>query len=239
MVIKYGKRRGFIYKIPHILTDPKRLFNSFTKKESRRDVTCVIAVLNEQRYIKYAILSSMVFVSRYIIVDKNGETVPLVKEMADKYGLEVDCYVKDLNYAESKKYGVDKADGTWILCQDGDELVSPYVDLGSFLVFEDTYFRTRKNIVTEDFMTPVINNGYHSFLFHNNGTVHIPDLINKKGGPVDTPRMCGRGIHLGGIALFNLSDGDLAKDQRLVPYDTKLQGEIPRNVIDALEGKDV
>ncbi len=238
-MIKYGKRRGFIYKVPHVLTDPRRILNSFTRKEPRRDVTCVIAVLNEQHYIKHAIHSSMGFVSRYIVVDKNGKTGPFVKEIADKYDLEVDCYVKDLNYAESKKYGLDKADGTWIMCQDGDEIVNPYVDLESYLVFEDTYMRTRKNIITDDFKTPTINNGYHSFLFHNNGTVHIPDYMNNKGRPIDTPRMRGRGIHLGGIALFNLSSGALTKEQKMVPYDPMIQGKIPGCVVDALEGKDV
>ncbi|MDH5406960.1 MAG: hypothetical protein OEX80_10530 [Candidatus Aminicenantes bacterium] len=130
--------------------------------------------------VPFALESSKVFVSRYIIVDKDGETVPTIKECRDKWDLDIEIYIKpDLTLRESRAFAATKIDEPWILVQDGDEVF--HTD-GPNAIFYLRRFMDRLNIVLcallifllGDFLhTRSINPQMppHPFLYRNNGTI--------------------------------------------------------------------
>ncbi len=220
--IRYGSRpyyRKLISYFRHKITDPYRYFKSFSEPVDNFDVGCVICVWNESDTVELALESSMHFVSRYVVIDKNGETIPTIKKIENKYGLNIDYYIKpELNLIESRRFGLEKIQETWILILDGDEvLVSE--KLLQKMKYKHTYIRSCKNIIYPNNKTEIINNGYHSILLHNNNTVFVPEKF-------ETPRMKGRAIYLDKPCIFNLH---FSKDRgkKLIPYNEKIQGKIP------------
>jgi len=220
--IRYGQRpfyRKMLSRIMHQLTTPSRLLGSYTEREEKIDVGCVMCVWNEADNVELAIESSKDFVSKYIIIDKNGETIPTIRKIEEKYQLNVEYHIKpDMNLIESRRYGVERVKETWILILDGDEVLLPNMLLEK-MKYKNTYIRTCKNIIYPKQQTELINNGYHSILLHNNGTVYVPKKF-------ETPRMKGRAIYLKKPCMFNLH---FTKDRgkKLIPYNEEIQGKIP------------
>ena len=236
--IRYGERtsiRTLFSYIRHKLTDPGRYFSSISEPAEDFEVGCAIPVWNESDTIGLALESSMQFVTRYVVIDKNGETIPTIKKIQKKYGLNIDYYIKpDLNLLESRRFGLEKIHETWILMLDGDEVLIPEL-LKQKMKYKNTYIRSCKNILHPNNKTQVVNNGFHNILLHNNGTVFVPEKNN-------IPRMKGRAIYLDEPCIFNLhlnkdrGSGSLVRRKRkLVPYDEEIQGKIPEIITKFLQ----
>ncbi|MBT3283612.1 hypothetical protein HN807_00480 [Candidatus Bathyarchaeota archaeon] len=228
--IRYGERsniRSLFSYLRHTITDPVRYFSSISEPVTNFEVGCAIPVWNESDTIGLALESSMHFVTRYVVIDKNGETIPTIKKIEKKYGLNIDYYIKpDLNLLESRRFGLEKIHETWILMLDGDEVLIPELLLQK-MKYKNTYIRSCKNIIHPKNMTQVVNNGFHNILLHNNGTVFVPEKFN-------IPRMKGRAIYLDNPCIFNLhlnkergSGAVMRRERKLVPYNDQIQGKIP------------
>jgi len=197
----------------------------------------MMVVWNEQKTIQAAIESSMEFVDRYVVVDKNGETLPLIKKMEKENDLKIDYYVEpDMDRREARKFALSKLTEPWILIQDGDEVFhtsgpNSLLKLKDRMIHPHIYFRTRKNILLDDlYHTQKIQSGYHNFLYHNNGTLKIVEKVRKGIG--DIPRMSGRGIYLDGIYIFNLHIGKGRREGKIkLDYDPQIQGDLPEVLV--------
>jgi len=198
------KTNRFVYRL-------KKTPNPFTRKIenpelSNGEVACVMCVWDEQLMVPLAIESTKEFVSRYIIVDKNGKTAPIIEKYAELWNLNMEIYVRPkLNLREARLYAVSKITEPWILIQDGDEIFhtsgeTNIRNLRQYMDQENVIFCTKMTVLMGDlkhtrnsmpFQPP------HKFLIHNNGTV--------KGGldQDDIPDSDSHLIILNGIWKFN------------------------------------
>jgi len=172
-----------------------------------------------------------------VVVDGNGGTIPIIKGLQDLYGFDADYYVKpSLDLREAREYALSKLDEEFIIILDGDEVLNQ----DGFLkinenCFSNSYLRTKKNVViakdrNKDY-TPHINNGYHNFFMHNNGTLRIPKNFYN-----DLPIMRGRGIHLRNPVIWNIhywKPNHKIWHSRKTYYNEKQQGILPYEVLDA------
>lgn len=146
------------------------------------DVAGLIATWDEGLMIRYALESSKDFVSRYVIIDKDGSTVPYIEECKDAWDLDVEIHVRpELNRRESRAFGITRICEPWILLQDGDEVF--HTD-GPRSIQSLREFMDRPNVV---YCTPIVllmgdlqhtHPKYpimppHPFLYHNNGTIRV------------------------------------------------------------------
>jgi hypothetical protein len=239
MNIKYGNKsrlKKLNSYVRHTITKPKYFFNSF-KRVLVKDLGCMLVVKDESNTVKHTIESSYSICSRYVVVDKNGDTIPEIKKLQDLYGFDADYYVKpNLDLREAREYALSKIDEDFIIILDGDEVL----DVEGLLkmngdYFENTYLRTKKNVVMLKDMygdyTPTINNGYHNFFMHNNGTLRIPRNYYN-----DLPIMSGRGIHLKNPVIWNIhyyKPNHKIWHLRKTYYDEKIQGKLPYEVEEA------
>lgn len=179
---------------------------------------CMICVYDEQETIVDAIKTTKDVVDWYVVVDKNGKTIEAI-EKAD-LNIDAEYHVKpELTLAEARDYALSRLKAAeWVLIQDGDEIYTRQLEL---LPREKphTYYRSCKNIIYQNRTMPLIQNGYHSFLLHNNGTIRIPY-------PHDIPRMTGRAIHLKDIMIWNYHKKKRPKPQT-IHYTPELYGQIP------------
>ena len=208
---RYGTRynyrlSGLVYYIKTAIRSRKYFIKSFLKNEKLKDeeITAIMCVWDEQENIKYAIESSKDFVSKYIVVDKNGETIPEIRILQQKYNLNIDYYTKPyLNLRESRLFALNKVDAKWVLILDGDEVLHTdgeynIINLKKLMVYPNLIFRTRMNVYLKDkYHTRSIQNSYHVFLFYNNKTTYF--VKNR-----DIPNLKGRVINLKGIYKHNL-----------------------------------
>jgi glycosyltransferase involved in cell wall biosynthesis len=211
-MIRYGNKRfpkasALIYQLNVALSSPLKALRSLTPDTalSSGEVAGVMCVWDEQHNVGLALESSKDFVDRYIVVDKNGGTIPVVKEYADKFDLDVEYHVMpSLGLAESRLFAIEKSGAEWILVQDGDEVYSnsganDLRNLRRLMVYPNIIVRSRKNVLVVDYLhTQEINNGYHNFFFHNNGCL-------KATKERDVPYGCGRVINLKPVYIFNLT----------------------------------
>ena len=211
-VIRYGNKRfpwasALFYQASSALKSPWRTLRSLRPDPALAggEVTCVMCVWDEQTNVGLALESSKGFVDRYIVVDKNGGTVPVVKGYADEFGLDVEGHVKtDLSLAESQLFAIERSGAEWLLIQDGDEVFSTsgVNDIGNlrrYMVYPDIIVRSRKNVLVVDYThTQEVNNGFHGFFFHNNGLLRA---MKER----DTPFGAGRVIDLRPVYIFNLT----------------------------------
>jgi len=197
-VIRYGRRhplRGLASKISHTLCPPRMIYESIFKSVKSSPLGCMVCVYDEQATIVNALKTTMSLVDYYVVIDKNGKTIEAIQDS----GLDIDLEYRicpNLTLAESRNYALSllkKAE--WILIQDGDEFYSEQLaDIPR--THPHTYYRTRKNLIYPDRTMPLYHSGYHSFLFHNNGTIKIPF-------PNDIPRVTGRATHLDKVMIWN------------------------------------
>jgi glycosyltransferase involved in cell wall biosynthesis len=189
------------------LSSPLRTLRSLTQDPALADgeVVGVICVWDEQHNVGLALESSKDFVDRYIVVDKNGDTIPVVKEYADKFDLDVEYHIKpSLGLAESRLFAIERSGSEWVLVQDGDEVYSTsgandLRNLRGLMVYPNIIVRSRKNVLVVDYLhTQELNNGYHNFFFHNNGCL-------KATKERDVPYGGGRVINLEPVYIFNLT----------------------------------
>jgi glycosyltransferase involved in cell wall biosynthesis len=211
-MIRYGNKRfpkasALIYQLNVALSSPLKALRSLTPDTalSSGEVAGVMCVWDEQHNVGLALESSKDFVDRYIVVDKNGGTIPVVKEYADKFDLDVEYHVMpSLGLSESRLFAIEKSGAEWILVQDGDEVYSnsganDLRNLRRLMVYPNIIVRSRKNVLVVDYLhTQEINNGYHNFFFHNNGCL-------KATKERDVPYGCGRVINLKPVYIFNLT----------------------------------
>jgi len=182
----------------------------------------MICVYDEQETVKLAIESTQGFADFYVVVDKNGETIPAIENYAESHGLDVEYHVKpELTLAESRDYALTKLTrAEWVLLLDGDEVYDHHLKtMFQTPPHPQTYYRTRKNIIYPDHTMPLYQQGYHNFLLHNNGTIRIPY-------PNDIPRMTGRAIHLPEIMIWNYHKNKRPEPQT-VHYNPTLHGKLP------------
>jgi len=145
------------------------------------DVACIMCVWDEQLMVPLALESSKDFVSRYIVVDKNGETLPIIDKCADYWDLNIETYVKPvMSLREARLFAIEKINEPWILIQDGDEVF--HTD-GPFAISNLRRYMNRKNIIFCTKMAVLIGDLKHTrkinpiqpphkFLYHNNGTIY-------------------------------------------------------------------
>ena len=170
------------------------------------EVTCIMCTWKEEQMAPLAIESSKDFVKRYIVIDKDGSTVPTIDECRKKWNLDMDIFIKPkMTLRESRAYAARDIEEPWILIQDGDEVF--HTD-GPNSIFTLRRFMVRPNIVLCSPMATLSCDFHHTdpmeptqdphkFLYHNNGTLRAPD---KKQ---DLPIMDGWEIFLDRIYKFN------------------------------------
>lgn len=210
--IQYGRSNPILlnaYCIVHAAAkSPINYIKSYKKDPAlcKGEVVALMCVWDEQENVEQALISSHEFVDKYIVVDKNGQTIPIIEETADKLGLDVRYYTKpELNLRDSRIFALEKTRSDWVLIQDGDEIFNHAKDepnsisnLKKYLVYPNIILKTRMNILKLDYLhTQQINNAHHPFLLHNNGQLHFEKA--------DIPRGKGRVINLVPIYKFNLS----------------------------------
>ncbi len=168
-------------------------FKSLKRDHSlaKGDVACLIATWDEGLMIRYALESSKDFVRRYVIIDKDGSTVPFIEYCRDAWELDIEIHVKpELNLRESWAFGITRIDEPWILIQDGDEVF--HTD-GPKSIERLRKFMDRPNVVYCAPKVLLMGDLYHThpkhtimlphqFLYHNNGTLRAPSP--KKDHPV-------------------------------------------------------
>lgn len=199
---RYGNRGLFSIKLSwlvHHLKCIKYYIKSFKvyPKLMKGSIDCIMCVWDEIDNIDLAILSAISFVDRFIIIDKNGKCERIVNFFKDKTNIEY--YIKpELNLSESRLYAISKSNAEWILILDGDEVLTKKYKLRAYMNHKNIILRTRMNrLVGKYSLTELLQNGYHSFLYHNNNT-----FFKGKG---NIPSMKGRGILLNDIYKFNLN----------------------------------
>ena len=222
----------------------KYAFSRRDEALSKADVTCVIATWNESLTIKYALESSKDFVSKYIIIDKDGSTVEVIKEARDAYNLDLDLYVKpDMNLKQSRDYGFKKAKDPWILTQDGDEI---FYTEGERSIHRLREYMTRPDIVLcapklllygslRLTMRDHIVMPPHTLLYHNNGTIR--QNTSPKG---DHQEMDGWRVGLPHPFLFNcrIKRGRTI-EKYCIPYNPEKYYPYSKIVLKMLEDKNI
>ena len=210
--IRYGNKRfpwasALVYQASCALRSPLRTLRSLVPDPvlACGEVACIMCVWDEQTNVGLALESSKDFVDRYIVVDKNGGTIPVVEKYADEFRLDVECHVKpDLSLAESRLFAIEKSGAEWLLVQDGDEVFSTsgendIANLRRYMAYPNIIVRSRKNVLVLDYThTQEVNNGFHNFFFHNNGRLRATKER-------DTPFGTGRVINLRPVYIFNLT----------------------------------
>lgn len=190
-----------LYSIGYLLKSRKKY------DELRKDhVACIMCTWDEKFMVPLAIKSSKNFVSRYIIVDKDGSTVPAIKKCNDRWGLDIEIYVKpNLDLRESRAFALSKIDEPWIMIQDGDEVF--HTD-GPNSIFTLRKYMCRRNIILCAPLNILQGDFYHTsqggtrmsphpFVYHNNGTIRPPPP------PKDQLVMDGWKIRLPYVYKFN------------------------------------
>ena len=177
-----------------------------TPSLSQGDVACIMCTWMEEKMVPLALESSKDFVSRYIIVDKDGGTVPVIEACRDKWGLDMEIYVKpEMSLRESRAFALTRIDEPWVLIQDGDEVFhtdgpNSINRLRRFMDKPNIVLTAPKNRLINDFghTDPKLPQlAYHKFLYQNNGTLRIPSL------EWDFPIMDGWKIYLPRPYIFN------------------------------------
>lgn len=242
MSIKYGHRPKYKLDyayIRNVLTYPHLMIRSYERGALYGELAVMMVVNNEQKTIRHCIDSiKNLSPFRLIVVDKNGKTIPIIKEIQDELNFDADYYTKpNHTLKESRQFALSKLDESYMIIIDGDEVLSEHGLLAVMRNnYKNSYIRTRKNIVvpytlTQD-KTPIVNNGYHIMFFHNNGTLHFKDITN-----ADLPFMSGRCIHMNMPILWNVhywkNNHWRYTNMRRVLYDNVIQGNIPKQVLKA------
>ena len=121
--IRYGRKRfpwasSLFYRVSCAVKSPTRTLRSLRADPALagEEVACVMCVWDEQANVGLALESSKGFMDRYVVVDKNGGTLPVVRECADTWGLDVECHVKpELSLAESRMFAFERSGAEWVL----------------------------------------------------------------------------------------------------------------------------
>jgi len=214
----------------------KYAFQHEDKSLSKEDVTCVIATWDETLMIKHALESSSGFVSKYIIIDKDGATVEAIKEARDSLDLDLNLYTKpDMNLKESWDYGFKKAKDPWILLQDGDEV---FYTEGKQSIHRLRDYMTRNNIVLcapklllygslRLTMRKCVIMPPHTLLYHNNGTIRQNTAPKRDHPEIDAWR-----IGLPHPFLFNCRiKRSYNLEERCIPYDPEKYYPYPKIIL--------
>lgn len=216
--ITYGRMsvtRKYGNYLRKLIENPVLYFSSLIpdRRLQDGDVAAILCVWDEQDNVSLAIESTKDFVSRYVVVDKNGDTIPVIREVQDRYGLDVEYHVRpELTLREARLFAASRITEPWIMIQDGDEVIDHANELRRYMRYPNTVYKSRKNVIIKDrYHTQPLNNGYHSFLYHNNGTLKP----HRKPRP-DIPDYEGRPVYLAGVIRTNLSG--LKSPERLFYY---------------------
>lgn len=212
LCVRERRRRSFIRRLVSHWNHALRNMDSFFKSR-RKDpqlangnVACIMCTYKEEDMVSLAIESSKDFVSRYVVVDKDGSTVPPIERCRDSWNLNIDIYIRpDLNLRESRAFALTKVDEPWILIQDGDEVFhtdgpNSIFTLRQYMNKPHIYITAPMNTLAGDFrhtFPSVPQQGPHRFLYHNNGSVRAPNP------PADVPVMRGWRIALTKPYKFN------------------------------------
>jgi len=200
----HNKANRILYRIKKT---PPYFSNTKNNPElSKGEVACIMCVWDEQLMVPLALESSKDFVSRYIVIDKNGNTAPIIEKYADLWNLNVEIHVKPkMSLREARLFAASKITEPWIMVQDGDEVFhtdgeTDISNLRHHMNQENVIFCTRMTVLMGDFKHTRNSTPFqppHKFLLHNNGTV--------KGGITqdDIPDSDSHLITLDGIWKFN------------------------------------
>jgi len=176
IVRKFTNLLHRIEKIPYYFSSRKKI-----PELAKGKVACVMCVWDEQIMVPYALESSKDFVSKYIIVDKNGKTLPIIEKCAKQWNLNIETYIKsNMSLREARLFAISKINEPWILIQDGDEVFhtdGPYsiIKLRRYMNRPNRILCTKMTVLIGDFNHTRKNNPIqpsHKFLYHNNGTIH-------------------------------------------------------------------
>ena len=212
---KMGVTRKYGNYLSKLIENPVLYLSSLIpdRRLQDGDIAAIMCVWDEQDNVSLAIESTKEFVSRYIVVDKNGDTVPVIREVQDRYGLDIEYHVRpELTLREARLFAASRITEPWILIQDGDEVIDRPNELRRYMKYPNTFYKSRKNVIIKDvYHTQPLNNGYHNFLYHNNGTLKPHGKLRP-----DIPDYEGRPVYLKGIIRTNLSG--LKSPERLFYY---------------------
>ena len=170
------------------------------------DVACIMCTWKEEKMVSLAIESSKDFVSRYIIVDKDGDTAPIIESCRDQWGLDMEIHIKPkLSLRESRAFALTRITEPWVFIQDGDEIChtdgpNAIQGLRQFMGRPNVLLSTPMNFLCGDLRhtSPLYSQQkHHMFLYHNNGT------LKESGVSRDLPVMDGWKIYLCTPYKFN------------------------------------
>ena len=190
---------------------------------SNEEVTCICPTYDESLLIKYALESTKDFVDRYIIIDKDGKTVPNIKEAIDEFSLDVEIHIKpELNRLQSRDFAIKKTKSKWIFLQDGDEVfytkgLYSIHNLRKLMVHENILicapklllYKTLRSTLRRITLMPP-----HPILIYNNGT-----FSPQTNPALDIPKVEGWRMGLPYPVLFNCRLKRSSDKELLVPYD--------------------
>ncbi len=175
-------------------------------------IACVMCTWEESQIAPIAIESAKGFVDRFIVVDKGSEdrTALIIEEFAEKWGLNIDIYVKpDLFLYEARLFAMKKAEEEWILIQDGDEVLHTDGPNGIFNLrrllkkLRNVTLCAPMTVLMYDFLhtIPRVYQPPHRFLYYNNR-----DFIETKTNNVrkeDLPEMFSVELYMQKVYKFN------------------------------------
>jgi len=173
---------------------------------AKGEVACIMCTWMEEKIVPFALESSKDFVDKYIVIDKDNKTVPIIKKYRDIWELDMEIYVKPhMSLRESRAYALTKIDQPWVLIQDGDMIFhtdgpNSIQNLKNKMILPNVVFCTPFNVLVGDFLhtDPMIPQMKpHMFLYHNNGTLRPPNPQR------DFIVMDGWKIYLGKPYVFN------------------------------------
>ena len=151
-------------------------------------ITVVISAYNEEKKIKDC-LESVRWADEIIVID--NQSTDMTKEIAKKYTEYVYSQKNNMMLNINKNYGFTKATGSWILCLDADERVTPELaeeikNVINGKLEMDGYWIPRKNIIFNkwiehtgwypDFQLRLFKNGKGKF-----PEQHVHEMINVSG----------------------------------------------------------
>jgi len=187
--VRYSR---FTYRnIKNFFLSPIKYVFSHIKTDMLGSIGVVMCVWDEEDNIINALKSSVKYVDKYYIIDKNGRMEKLVKDFFNHHNVPYHYEIRlDLNLLESRKYAISLVKEKWVLIQDGDEIMLYPHLLKSMMCFNNVCYQTRMN-VPDAYVQP-----YHNFFFVNNNLCYFE---YRK----DVPRYKGRYIKINYIMKEN------------------------------------
>lgn len=152
-------------------------------------ISTVIITKNEEKNIK-RLLESIKWTDEIILVD--DYSLDNTVKIAKTYGAKI--YKRKFDdFSSQKNYGINKANGEWILCLDADEIIPPALKKEIKKIIENSapavaYYISRRNIIFgKEIKHSNFSPDYHIYLFRKSagkmaGKVHQDFIVHGRIG---------------------------------------------------------